>query len=56
MRIPYFDFLRGVAIIMVVFIHCFGICYSYSNVNIPVITIRNLLNVAVPLFFAISGF
>jgi peptidoglycan/LPS O-acetylase OafA/YrhL len=56
MRIPYFDFLRGVAIIMVVFIHCFGICYSCSSVGIPVVTIRNLLNVAVPLFFAISGF
>lgn len=55
-RISYFDFLRGVAIIMVCAIHCFGICYSKSNVSIPSIVVRNLMNIAVPLFFAISGY
>ena len=56
MRISYFDFLRGVAIIMVVFIHCLGRSYSYSTITLPVIAARNLMNVAVPLFLAISGY
>ncbi|WP_298770874.1 acyltransferase family protein, partial [uncultured Fibrobacter sp.] len=56
MRISYFDFLRSVAILMVVFIHCFGFCYTSSDISIPVIIVRNLMNVAVPLFFAISGY
>ena len=55
MRISYFDFLRCIAIIMVVFIHCFGFCYTYPDVSLPVIFVRNLMNVAVPLFLAISG-
>ena len=55
-RISYFDFLRGVAIIMVVLIHCFSISYSYSTVTLLIVASRNLLNVAVPLFFAISGY
>ncbi|WP_458449489.1 acyltransferase [Fibrobacter sp.] len=55
MRISYFDFLRCIAIIMVVFIHCFGFCYTYPDVTLPVIFVRNLMNVAVPLFLAISG-
>lgn len=45
----YFDFLRGVAIILVVAIHSF-ILGENSN------EIRQLLNTAVPLFVAISGF
>lgn len=56
MRISCFDFLRGVAIIMVVFIHCLGRSYSYSTITLPVIAARNLMNVAVPLFLAISGY
>lgn len=45
----YFDFLRGVAIIFVVAIHSF-ILGEHRN------EIRQLLNTAVPLFVAISGF
>ena len=56
MRIRYFDFLRGAAIIMVVFIHCLGYSYTYSTITLPVIAARNLMNVAVPLFLAISGY
>lgn len=44
----YFDFLRGVAIIMVIGIHC----YTIDN-NI---LFRQVLNAAVPLFIAVSGF
>lgn len=56
MRISYFDFLRGIAIVMVVLIHCLGHSYSYSTITLPVIAVRNLMNVAVPLFLAISGY
>lgn len=44
----YFDFLRGVAIIIVIGIHC----YTIDN-NI---LFRQVLNAAVPLFIAVSGF
>lgn len=56
MRISYFDFLRGLAIILVVFIHCMGNCYTYPDVDFFVVVARNMMNVAVPLFFAISGY
>lgn len=56
MRISYFDFLRGIAIIMVVMIHCFGMSFKYSDVTLPIVAFRNLMNVAVPLFLAISGY
>ena len=56
MRIPYFDFLRGIAIIMVVFIHCLAFCYTPLNIPLPAIVARNLMNIAVPIFFAISGY
>lgn len=49
-RVEYFDFLRGVAILMVVAIHTFNSC---TNLDIA---IRQIFNVAVPLFLAISGF
>ena len=54
-RIVYFDFLRGIAIIMVVCLHCI----DYSAMEGPVLNLfgvefRNLLNAAVPLFLAIS--
>ena len=48
-RIAYFDFLRGLAIMMVVGIHTFTL--GKDN-----IVVRQLLNTAVPLFIAISGF
>lgn len=56
-RIPYFDFLRGIAIIMVVCLHCI----DFSAMEGPVLNFfgvefRNLLNAAVPLFLAISGY
>lgn len=55
-RNSYFDMLRGIAIIFVVFIHCFGSCYSFHFFSIPAIICRNVFNVAVPIFLAISGY
>lgn len=49
MRNYYFDFLRGLAIMMVVGIHT----YTLGKDSM---VIRQLLNAAVPLFIAISGF
>lgn len=48
-RNTYFDFLRGVAIIMVIAIHT----YHKGEDNIA---LRQIFNAAVPLFIAISGF
>ena len=48
-RNTYFDFLRGLAIMMVVGIHT----YTLGKDSIVV---RQLLNTAVPLFIAISGY
>lgn len=50
-RNSYFDALRGIAILMVVAIHT----YKYSESNLE-LAIRQLLNCAVPFFFAISAF
>lgn len=50
-RIRYFDFIRGVAILMVVAIHT----YSVGGGNVS-LALRQPLNLAVPLFLAISGF
>lgn len=55
-RIPYFDALRGLAITLVVLIHGYGYCYAYPDVPMWTIGFRNVLNVAVPLFLAISGY
>lgn len=55
-RISYFDMLRGIAIVMVVLIHCFGRCYSFQNISLVDVAERNILNVAVPIFLAISGY
>lgn len=55
-RNKYFDFLRGLSIIMVVGIHTFR---GYDFLTIQgwfSVAIRQLLNCAVPLFLAISGF
>ena len=51
-RNPYFDYLRAMAIIMVVAIHC----YDAQTESFLVQLIRNFLNCAVPLFLAVSAF
>lgn len=51
-RSVYFDFIRGIAIIMVVFIHCFPSDYVCDYQ----LFFRQILNTAVPLFLACSGF
>lgn len=54
-RIVYFDFLRGVAIILVIGIHTFILEETEAFADIKIL-LRQLLNCAVPLFLAISGF
>ena len=55
-HITYFDFLRGIAILMVVGIHTFPSA-SWDKLNdVLLIVIRQLLNCAVPIFLAISAF
>lgn len=58
-RIEYFDVLRGLAILGVVAIHSSGSGLQFSeesiNFNFTVLW-RNILNFAVPMFLAISGF
>lgn len=56
MRISYFDFLRGAAIVMVVAIHCMSRSLLGAELSLFDIAVRNLMNVAVPLFLGISGF
>lgn len=51
-RIGYFDFWRGVAIAMVVGIHTFVM----SQPTAGVVFVRQLLNCAVPVFLALSGY
>ena len=57
-HIQYFDFLRGVAIIMVVGIHTYSNTQSinYDLISIIKIILRLSFNCAVPLFLAISGY
>lgn len=52
----YFDTLRGIAILMVVAIHTFIACEFDNFLSICAISMREIFNVAVPLFLAISGF
>lgn len=52
----YFDTLRGIAIIMVVAIHTFIACEFDNYQSICFISMREIFNMAVPLFLAISGF
>ena len=55
-HISYFDFLRGVAIFMVVAIHTY-IAGDFTSVDGCIrIVFRQLLNCAVPIFLALSGF
>ncbi|MGB6084283.1 acyltransferase [Moheibacter sp.] len=53
-RIKYYDSLRGIAIIAVVFIHCLS--YQDSSTLELSVLFRQVINFAVPLFLAISGF
>lgn len=55
-HIAYFDFLRGIAIIMVVAIHTFPKSSWNESDDYLQIAIRQLLNCAVPIFLAISAF
>lgn len=56
-RNEYFDFLRGIAIIMVIGIHTFPTLTEYDSIgSMLTIIVRQLLNCAVPLFLAISGY
>lgn len=54
-RIEYYDFLRGVAIIMVVGIHTFVAMSVDSAGGFMNGAVRQLLNCAVPVFLALSG-
>lgn len=51
-RVTYFDFLRGIAIMMVIGIHTF----MASECNDVDIYVRQMINCAVPIFLAISGY
>lgn len=56
-RIAWFDFLRGVAILMVVAIHTFAATVGQGEPVDPItVLLRQVLNCAVPLFLAISGY
>lgn len=55
-HITYFDFLRGVAILMVIGIHTY-VAGDFNTIDGSVrIIIRQLLNCAVPIFLALSAF
>lgn len=56
MRLNYYDFLRGIAILMVVAIHT-GPVYHFDTIQgLLTVIMRQLFNSAVPIFFAISGY
>ena len=55
-RIVYYDFLRCFAIILVITVHSFSMSFPEGVVSISSIAIRNLCNIAVPVFLALSGF
>lgn len=55
-RLTYFDFLRGIAILLVVGIHTYTVRPFEGGFNIFQIGVREAINFAVPLFLAISGF
>ena len=54
-RIEYYEFLRGIAIIMVVGIHTSTAYPIDSAVSIGVAIVRQMLNCAVPIFLVLSG-
>lgn len=55
-RIGYFDFLRGIAIIMVVGIHTCNKCGLGNIYEVTSLAIREFINCAVPLFIALSAY
>lgn len=55
-RVTYFDFLRGIAILMVLGIHSYLVVPFDSLSNALRINLREMINFAVPLFLAISGY
>ena len=56
-RNPYFDALRGVAILMVVAIHTYNGATSLAEpAGCMAAAVRQLFNCAVPIFLAISGY
>ena len=55
-RLTYFDFLRGIAILLVVGIHTYTNRPFVGWGNIVQIGIRETINFAVPLFLSVSGF
>ena len=55
-RQPYFDFLKGIAIIFVVAIHSFSHVYTKENLSLFAIIVRQLMNVAVPIFCVSSAY
>lgn len=56
-RNSYFDFLRGLAIMMVVGIHTFSVGNVDMHQDIDVsVLVRQMLNCAVPIFLDMSGY
>lgn len=55
-RNSYFDFIRGGVILMVVAIHTFMVTGESRSLQLVQITLREMMNCAVPVFFALSGF
>lgn len=55
-RVGYFDFLRGVAILLVIAIHTYTVDSFDTPIGFVRIVLRQFCNVAVPLFLAISRF
>lgn len=56
-RQPYFDFIKGIAIISVIIIHVVHVFLYHSKTNdiFLLITINNLTRFAIPFFFVCSG-
>ena len=55
-RLPYFDALRGLAIMCVVSIHCAPVLSGSVGDSCATVLFRGLHDVAVPLFLALSGY
>lgn len=55
-RIVYYDFLRCLAIILVIAVHSFPPSFHEGFASVSALAIRNLCNIAVPIFLALSGF
>ena len=54
-RVEYYDFLRGIAIIMVVGIHTFVPCPIDTTIGCISAIVRQILNCSVPNFLVLSG-